>query len=169
MAAKRGKKTKDEPEKPVEKNGWTIYAHPLILTQIDQLEAAARKEANPQGDATKVLKWVTEAIFDTIPQDPMRAMYRQSDTMGKKYTHWFRDHYAGRFRLFFRFKSDVKVIVFAWVNDENSLRTYGATNDAYALFERMLDSGNPPDNWDQLLKACSDDATVKRLKRKRAS
>jgi len=152
-------------ESPVVKNGWTLYAHPLILDQIDRLKAKARREAEPQGDATKVLAWVAEAIFDTIPQDPTREMYRQGHTLGKDYTHWFRDHYAGRFRLFFRYSSAAKTIIFAWVNDDQSLRTYGAKNDAYAVFKGMLDGGNPPDKWEDLLKEASTAEAKKRLKK----
>jgi toxin YhaV len=39
------------------------------------------------------------------------------------------------------------------VNDENSLRTYGAKTDAYAVFAAMLATGNPPDDWHALLAA----------------
>lgn len=168
MSTKRTKKQKEPvPEQPVVKHGWTLYAHPLILDQIDRLEAAVRKERDPQGEATKVLKWVTDDIFDTIPQDPSREMYRQGDTLGKRHTHWFRDHYGGRFRLFFRYSSAARIIIFAWVNDEDTLRTYGAKNDAYAVFKGMLDDGNPPTDWADLLKECSTDAAIKRLKGKR--
>ena len=60
--------------------------------------------------------------------------------------HWFRAKFgAGRFRLFFRYSTRAKIIVFAWVNDEATLRTYGARSDAYAVFRKMLDKGDPPD------------------------
>jgi toxin YhaV len=49
------------------------------------------------------------------------------------------------------------------VNDDNTLRQYGAKSDAYAVFTGMLSEGNPPDNWAALLKAASDPATVQRL------
>lgn len=150
-------------EAPVVKNGWTLYAHPLLLDQLDTLARKAAKEANPQGDATKVLAWLARAIFDEIPQDPALAGYRQGHTLGKGNTHWFRDKYAGRFRLFFRYDSRSKVVIFAWVNDENTLRTRGAKNDAYAVFKDMLDDGNPPTKWADLLKTCSTDENVRRL------
>ena len=38
------------------------------------------------------------------------------------------------------------------MNDENSLRAYGSRTDAYATFKRMLDGGNPPDDFDALMK-----------------
>ena len=52
--------------------------------------------------------------------------------------------------MFFRYDSRTKVIVYAWVNDEKTLRAAGSKNDPYAVFKKMLDRGNPPDTWDQL-------------------
>jgi toxin YhaV len=43
------------------------------------------------------------------------------------------------------------VIVYAWVNDEDTKRAYESSDDAYRVFRKMLDSGHPPDDWDQLL------------------
>ncbi|MEW9855669.1 type II toxin-antitoxin system YhaV family toxin [Novosphingobium sp. M1R2S20] len=69
----------------------------------------------------------------------------------------------GRFRLFFRYDSRSKVLIFAWVNDETTLRTYGSKTDAYVVFKGMLDICDPPDDWEALLKAVSDDLVTKRL------
>ena len=38
-----------------------------------------------------------------------------------------------------------------WVNDENSKRAYESNDDAYRVFRKMLDSGQPPDDWEELL------------------
>ncbi|KXV79940.1 toxin, partial [Acetobacter malorum] len=85
-------------------------------------------------------------------------------TLGKAHKHWFRAKFGnGRFRLFFRYDSATKVIIFAWVNDNNSLRTYGAKTDAYKVFQGMLEGGNPPDGWTELSKEASDQAAVDRL------
>ncbi len=35
---------------------------------------------------------------------------------------------------------------------ETSLRAYGSRQDAYRVFGDRLDSGDPPDDWDDLLK-----------------
>lgn len=67
------------------------------------------------------------------------------------------------FRLFFRYSTSAKIIIFAWVNDETTLRTYGAKSDAYAVFRKMLDKGNPPDSWEALLKAANDTSARERL------
>lgn len=53
--------------------------------------------------------------------------------------------------MFFRYHQASKIIVFAWVNDENSKRAYGSKTDAYRVFIKMLDNERPPDDWDTLL------------------
>jgi toxin YhaV len=40
--------------------------------------------------------------------------------------------------------------VFVWVNDENSKRAYQRKTDAYRVFQKMLNGGYPPDDWDDL-------------------
>jgi toxin YhaV len=60
-----------------------------------------------------------------------------------------------RFRLFFRYSSTHKIIIYAWVNDSETLRTYGSKKDVYAVFKGMLDDGNPPDDWDELMRVCA--------------
>ena len=44
------------------------------------------------------------------------------------------------------------MIVFAWVNDEDTKRGYESGDYAYRVFRKMLASGHPPDDWDQRLK-----------------
>jgi len=64
----------------------------------------------------------------------------------------FRVKFGGRFRLFFRYDGRARLIVFAWVNDEQTLRKRGAKSDPYAVFRAMLKRGNPPADWDALVK-----------------
>lgn len=151
-------------------NGWTIAAHPLFLDQLEKLTAVVerQKAKDPrhyrESANAKLLAALGELVFRTIPADPTRPIYRQGETLGGNRKHWFRAKFGGqRFRLFFRFSSEAKVIIFAWVNDENTLRTYGSKNDAYAVFKSMLDSGNPPDDWAALLKAASAPGAQERL------
>ena len=151
-------------------NGWSIAAHPLFLDQLERLTAAvegaqAKDPENYQGTANaKLLAALEELVFRTIPDDPARPVYRQGNTLGGNRKHWFRAKFGGqRFRLFFRFSSEAKIIIFAWVNDEKTLRTYGSKTDAYAVFKGMLDAGNPPDDWAALLKAASSGEAQKRL------
>ena len=38
-----------------------------------------------------------------------------------------------------------------WVNDEDTKRSYESSDDAYRVFRKMLESGHPPGDWNQLL------------------
>jgi toxin YhaV len=134
-----------------------------LMTAVERDKATDlqnyKKKAN-----TKLLSAIFNIAFERIPADPTDKRYRMGDTLGANYKHWFSDKFGnGRFRLFFRFDSKTKIIIYAWVNDENNLREYGAKSDAYAVFSKMLASGNPPDSWDILLGACKDPAILARL------
>lgn len=147
-------------------NGWTIYAHPLFLDQVARLsEGVARdREKDPANYTSKpnakLLKAIRTVTLERIPQDPTDKRYRLGGTLGSNLKHWFRDKFGnGRFRLFFRFDTKAKIIIYVWVNDETTLRTRGAKTDAYAVFASMLNDGNPPDHWHQLLASCADPKT----------
>jgi toxin YhaV len=141
-------------------NGWTLYEHPEFIRQREKLEAVveAHRKKDPEAyrgtDDFKLLAAITRLILEVIPADPAADGFRQGATLGKTRKHWFRAKFGnGRYRLFFQFSSRAKVIIYAWVNDENSKRTYGARTDAYAVFRSMLDKGDPPDSWADLMKA----------------
>ena len=82
----------------------------------------------------------------------MGPVYRLPGTLGEDHKHWFHARFFQQYRLFFRYHRPSKVIVLAWVNDEDSKRAYESSDDAYKVFRKMLANGHPPDTWDQLLK-----------------
>lgn len=138
-------------------NGWTVFTHPLFLEQLELLtrQVDAHRQKDPEGytkkNASKRLAAITKLAFEVIPQDPTRPDYRQGGTLGDEHKHWFRAKFFQQYRLFFRFHAASKVIVYAWVNDEDIKRAYESSDDAYRVFRKMLESGHPPDDWDQLL------------------
>jgi toxin YhaV len=141
-------------------NGWTLYGHPLFLDQLEKLTSAVEKAKtkNPKIYSTsanaKLLAQLHRLTFELIPIDPARPEFRQGGTLGTNRKHWLRAKFGGgRFRLFFRYSSSAKIIIFAWVNDSETLRTYGSKSDAYAVFAKMLDTGNPPEDWEALMHA----------------
>lgn len=142
-------------------HGWTIFAHPLFLSQLEILvkHVESLKQKDPTGyvkkNAAKRLAAITRLAFDVIPQDPARPEYRQGGSLGEEHKHWFRAKFFQQYRLFFRYHAASKVIVFAWVNDEDSKRAYESDDDAYRVFRRMLQSGHPPDDWSTLLAEAS--------------
>ena len=138
-------------------NGWSIYAHPLFLNQFEELITTVEnlRQKNPETyrskNATKRLAAIAKLAFEIIPADPTRREYRQGSTLGEDYKHWFRAKFFQQYRLFFRYHQRSKIIVYAWINDDKSKRAYGSKTDAYRVFQKMLNSGNPPDNWNSLL------------------
>ena len=154
---------------PLVVNGWTIYAHPLFLQELEALaqKVEALRKKNPKGykqkNATKRLAAIRKLAFTDIPEDPAKAEYRQGGTLGEEYTHWFRAKFFQQYRLFFRFHAASKLLVLAWVNDEETKRAYKSNTDAYKTFRKMLDKGHPPDSWGSLLKEAR--AEVARLQK----
>lgn len=142
---------------PLVIHGWTVFAHPLFLAQLEALtrQVGAFRQQDPVGyvkkNASKRLAAISKLAFDIIPQDPARPEYRQGGTLGNDHKHWFRAKFFQQYRLFFRYHAQSKVIVYAWVNDEDTKRAYNSSDDAYLVFRKMLENGQPPDDWDTLL------------------
>lgn len=138
-------------------NGWNIYAHPLFLDQVEELirRVTLLKAKHPTDyqsrNVTKRLAAIYQLVLTIIPQDPGRPEYRQGNTLGDDYKHWFRAKFFQQYRLFFRYHAQSKIIVFAWVNNEKTKRAYDSKSDAHRVFNRMLNKGHPPDDWDQLI------------------
>lgn len=140
---------------------WTLLFHRCVLDQLERLKAAsdkalARSAHNAHENANvKLYAALAKLMLQTIPSDPARDEFRQGNTMGPRFRHWRRAKIGRRFRLFFRYDSRTKVIVYAWVNDEDTLRAAGSKNDPYTVFQKMLSRDNPPDDWDKLLQQSS--------------
>lgn len=138
-------------------NGWRLYVHSLFEQQfrqlVEQVEALAAK--SPTGykelPAAKLLATINRHIRETIPRNPGAVEFRQGNTLGSDNRHWFRAKFHERYRLFYRFSTKEKVIIYAWVNDERTLRKSGSRTDPYRVFRAMLEAGDPPNTMEQLL------------------
>lgn len=148
----------DEASEPIFVHGWTIYTHPVFLDQLAALiaEVEARRNRDPDNwhkkNSAKRLAVIAKLIFEAIPLNPGADEFRQGDTLGKDRKHWYRAKFLQQYRLFYRFDTKARIIVLAWVNDDKTLRAYGAKTDAYATFAKMLKGGRPPDSFDDLKK-----------------
>jgi toxin YhaV len=144
-------------------NEWTIFAHPFFLDRVEELIVQVERlqqkypDNYQQKNAAKQLAVIYKLAFETIPQDPTRSEYRQGSTLGDEYKHWFRAKFFQQYRLFFRFHLESKIIVLVWVNNEKYKRSYGSNTDAYRVFAKMLDSGDPPNTWESLLLTAEDE------------
>ncbi len=140
----------------MQRHGWTLLFHDCVAEQLQKLDIAARRaeQNDPQGFESnanvKLINALSHLMLEVVPSDPSRNEYRQGNTLGAAYRHWRRAKIGRRFRLFFRYDSKANVIVFAWVNDEQTLRSAGSKSDPYAVFEKMLGRDNPPDDWNAL-------------------
>ncbi|MGI8933330.1 MAG: type II toxin-antitoxin system YhaV family toxin [Phormidesmis sp.] len=145
-------------------NGWAVFAHDQFLTQFETLlsEVNGLRERYPQQyqakNATKRLEAIVKLAFDVIPQDPTRDTYCQGGTLGDENKHWFRAKFYQQYRLFFRYHLESKVIVFGWVNDPETKWAYDSKTDAYRVFKKMIERGNPPNDWDDLLSAAQSES-----------
>jgi toxin YhaV len=154
----------------LERHGWRLAGHPLLLDQLDRLIIAAERarQSDPAGwqrnANVKLLATLRDLMLDRAPRDPLAAEFRQGNTLGPAHRHWFRAKFgANRFRLFFRADSASRVVVYAWVSDRDTLRKAGAATDPYAVFAGMLAHGNPPDDRSRLLAAVQDPAAMQRF------
>jgi toxin YhaV len=140
-------------------NHWTLLFHEALIGQLKTLATACRRarRVNAQNFRSnanvKLFAALAKLLLEVIPADPSRREYRQGNTLGEAYRHWFRAKFFGRFRLFFRYDSRSRIIVYAWVNDERSLRQRGGKSDPYEVFRRILASGNPPNEWASLVRS----------------
>src|ERR1700730_14975747 len=143
-------------------NGWTLFQHGLFAEQLDTLitkvEALAAKEPETYRShpATKLLATIQDYILKQIPGDPSSPEFRQGNTLGKDNRHWFRAKFHGRYRLFYRFATKEKVIIYAWLNDEKALRKAGSKTDPYFVFRGMLEAGDPPGSIADMLQRSKD-------------
>ena len=141
----------------MQSNGWTLLFHGCVIEQLRKLYSAVQRaqqsafEGFEGNGNVKLFRALSHLILEVVPSDPSRDEFRQGNTLGPAYRHWRRAKIGRRFRLFFRYDSNSKVIVFTWVNDTQTLRSAGSKSDPYAVFEKMLGKGNPPDDWNALV------------------
>ncbi len=154
-----------EAREPTIIHGWNIFAHACFLGQVEtlQIQVNELRQKYPETwetkNAAKRLAVITRFVTDDIPQDPTRDVYRQGGALGDENKHWFRAKFYQQYRLFFRYHLESRVIVFGWVNDLETKRAYDSKTDAYRVFKKMIERGNPPNDWDDLLRAAQSESS----------
>lgn len=102
-----------------QRNGWTLLFHACLIGQLQRLRDAAERarSEDPQGFESnanvRLFAALSKLIFEVVPGEPGRDDFRLGNTMGAEYRHWRRAKIGRRFRLFFRFDSKTRIIVFA--------------------------------------------------------
>jgi toxin YhaV len=140
-------------------NGWRIYLYPAFADRYTAAIAEVRRlrDADPSGYSSKPLAKFARVLHDLvtreIPANPASPAYRLGKSLGADARTWRRAKFFGRFRLFFRYSSEQRTIVYAWLNDESTLRKAGAATDVYSVFRRLIERGTPPADWQSLVAA----------------
>ena len=143
----------------MERNGWTLFYFRLFKDRLDGLEQEVTKlaQTDPKGfihhPQAKLLKKVVDAVETEVPTNPSDAKFQLGNTLGPGNRHWRRvkDRLPPRYRLFFQFASTDHKIVYAWLNDTDTLRKENAKTDVYAVFEKMLKQNKVPTDYATLL------------------
>ncbi len=139
---------------------WKLFYFKPFKRALDELEAdvtrlaASAPSSYKTHPKTQLLASVYKIITQQVPANPDHPDFRLGKTLGREYANWRRvkKGMPDRYRLFFRFASSpVKLIVYVWFNDEDTLRKAGAKSDVYAVFRRMLERGEVPGSIEALL------------------
>lgn len=139
------------------KNGWTLYYHHVFGDRYAAMRARA-KELKKQlatddfvrHPDVRLVAAVRRVILDIIPEDPNRsdfwlkgnlAMFRRVKGYGL----------PDRYRLFYVFSTQVKVVIVLYVNDSGTLRKEDARTDPYEVFSDLVRSGQIGSDFEENL------------------
>lgn len=148
-------------------NGWKIDFYPglfeaqyeTLITSVQRLVDSKREDVASHPDV-ELLKSL-QLVFEEVSQDPTASQFRLGNTIGDGNWRRVKGRLPARRRLFFRFSTSDKRVIFAWLNDEDTLRKEGARTDVYAVFEAMLKRGTPPRSFPELASAVDNEAARK--------
>jgi len=138
-------------------NGWTLLQDLAFEEAYDDLVAAVEKLRDKHPETyrtkapTKILAAIEKLTKEIIPADPTSPVFDMGNTIGSEHRAWKRAKFLQQFRLFFRYDTKSKIIIYGWVNDEGTKRAYGSKTDAYRIFQKRLAAGDPPTDWNDLM------------------
>jgi len=117
-----------------------------LKEQVKELRIKLGNEEFRQHEIVKLAYRIREADQEIIPRDPNRPEYRLTGNL-KKYRRYKQG--LQRYRLFFCFSNQPKIILYLYLNDEKHLRKAGDKKDPYEEFKRLVAKGyfshNPDD------------------------
>jgi toxin YhaV len=102
-------------------HGWLLLAHPEFEDRLSiwRNEVATLAAKSPETyrshQKTKRLANLEKLVFEVIPTDPADSRWLLGNTLGDTHRAWRRAKFMQQYRLFFRFDSKAKIIIFAWV------------------------------------------------------
>ena len=146
--------------RPMVVNGWHLYTHPAFKEYVRKLALAVGKikarspNSWKSSNIVSLYKVIARTCLIEVPNDPSDSQYRQGNTLGKAYRHWYRAKPANRHRLFFRCDRKSRIIAYVWINGPKQLRSAGSKRDPYVVFAKLLAKGDIPNSWAALIERC---------------
>jgi toxin YhaV len=136
-----------------EASGWKLVGDQHFVAAFMDLQNRAKIELSlgKAGVHAKLLAAILELTQERIPTNPRSDKYLLGNTLGTRYRTWCRAKFLMRYRLFFRYNSTHRVIIYSWFNSTDTLRKVGSSTDPYVIFQKMLAAGKPPTDFDELL------------------
>ncbi|RKF13544.1 type II toxin-antitoxin system YhaV family toxin [Roseovarius spongiae] len=101
---------------------------------------------------SKILAATEKLTKEVIPADPASSVFDLGNTIGPEHRTWKRAKFLQQSRLFFRHDMKSRIIIYGRVNNENTKRAYGSKTDTYRVFQKRLAAGDPPSDWNDLIK-----------------
>lgn len=149
---------------------WNILRSKVYDKQYRDLVGIVKnlKAKDPEGYVThfktKLLARLHNSMYKDVPQDPSHPKFLLGNTLGEKYRHWKRvkSGLPDRYRLLFQHNTQHQTILYAWMNDHKTLRKEGSKRDIYYVFTNLLESGEVPSKFGELIKKA---VAVKQVKK----
>jgi len=134
-------------------HGWQVLLWPTFAERYEELRAEARRlkaslppEQFIKHPKVKLVAAISRLVTDRIPQDPNASDYRLRGPLAA-FRRAKGHGLPPRYRLFWVFSSEHKVIIFLYLNAEGVLRREGDKHDVYAVFERLVRRGEISPNF----------------------
>lgn len=135
--------------KPIEKNGWKIYFHPLfyqqwqeLINKVKSLKGKLDLEKFVTHQDVKLLKALDVGIKDKISTNPFASYFCLKKPL-QKYGRLKKMGLPSRYRLFFRAFKEADTIIILWLGFP---RKEGDKKDCYNIFSKFVRNGNFPED-----------------------
>lgn len=140
--------------KPIEKNGWKIYFHPLfyqqwqeLVNKVKHLKGKLTTEKFVTHSDVKLLKAIDIGIKEKIPTNPFASYFCLQKPL-QKYSRLKKMGLPARYRLFFRVFKEANTIIILWLGYP---RKEGDKKDCYKVFSQLVTQGNFPEDMASFL------------------
>src|SRR3990167_7897576 len=121
---------------------YVLKIHQILSQRIDDLKIQVKglkktldENTYRQHPLVKFAYRVRKAVEEIIPENPDRPDYRLTGEL-KKYRRYKQG--LQRYRLFFCFSNQPKIILYLYLNDEKHLRKAGDRKDPYEEFKSLV-------------------------------